>query len=39
MCANIVEILQAIVTNGLSPPKLFRQEGTGVTAAAHGSRT
>ncbi len=26
MCANIVEILQAIVTNGLNPPKLFRQQ-------------
>ena len=25
MCANIVEILQAIVTNGLNPPQLFRQ--------------
>jgi len=24
MCANIVEILQAIVTNGLNPPQLFR---------------
>jgi hypothetical protein len=26
MCANVVDILQAIVRNGLSPPKLFRQQ-------------
>lgn len=26
MCANVVEILQAIVTNGLNPPALFKQQ-------------